>query len=515
MKTHCSVPRLAAPAAILTIFAAFWILLAGCGGGSGSDGSLGSVGSAMVLVGDDPPVDIDGFTVTIERVILLGGVSGHVVIFEGEKRVDLLDHQDQDFLLTLCDLPAGTYQKIRLEIRDPEISPNPNGWPVIVPGAGKLDLNPQGEIEIAPGVTTTIRLDVDVARSVHVVLTGNERFIVRPVIFVDIDGGPRGPVAVSDLAGTIIATDPSLPSATVELDASAGTITVVPAADVVVFDEDLNEIGFADLLVGDRVLLRGSLEADGDLSATAILIGDPLRIRGTLPDGSAAAIWPFEPDPGAPIAGVTDATAVPGARAFIESGPEIEPDSLPAGSRARLTGRFFSADSLLRAGLLDLESVTIEGTITSVDLAAVPPRFTVDDGSGAPPTIAFDGETEFPIAGGGEAPPELLAEGLAVAAEIAGEIDGLPRAWKVRIQPLVFEGTVQLVDLDASTITIIPAGGGDPLLLELRPEARIIGVDGAFCDEIGLDSIFVGDLIEAFGLLDAEDVPQIWVVIVE
>ena len=108
-RSLCCAPRLAAPAAIFPILGALAILLAGCGGGSGSDSSLGTVGSAMVLVGDDPPVDIDGFTVTIERVILLGGVDGPIVIFEGEKRVDLLDHQDQEFLLTLCDLPAGTY----------------------------------------------------------------------------------------------------------------------------------------------------------------------------------------------------------------------------------------------------------------------------------------------------------------------------------------------------------------------------------------------------------------------
>jgi hypothetical protein len=501
-------PKLAVALALLAA--------AGCGGGSGSGGAAsGALGSAVVLVADAPPVDLDGFTVTIEKATLLGGDAGPVVIYEGEKRVDLLEHRDQELLLSVCDLPAGSYEKIRLEIRDAEVSPNPNGWPVFVPGGGKLDLNPRGEFTIVAGETTQIRIDVDVARSLHVVLTGNQRFIVRPVIFVDIEGGPREPVAVTDLAGSIVATDPAAPSLTVDLDAAAGTIEVRPAAGVSVFDEALEEIAFADLAVGDRVLLRGAIDSGGVLEAAAILVGDPLRIRGTLPDGSAAAEWPFEPDAGEPLVGATDAAAAAGARAFIESGPEIDPASLPAGSRARLTGRYFATESLLRAALLDLESETIAGTISAVDLVSVPPRFTIDDGSLAPPEVAFDAETEFPIAGGGEATPEFLRAGLEVEAETAGEIAGLPRAWKVRIEPLHFEGVVQSIDLAAESITILPAGGGAALLLELRPEARVLHVDGAFCTELELDDLFPGDAIEASGLLDAADVPQIWLVVVE
>ena len=351
------------------------VLLAGsCGGGSGSGGSSGSFGSAVLLVSDSPPVDIDGFTVTIEKATLLGGAGGPIVIFEGAHRVDLLEHRDQDLLLSICELPAGTYDKIRFEISDPEVSPNPNNWPVFVPGNGKLDLNPQGPFTIVGGETTAIRVDFDVARSIHVVLTGNQRFIVRPVIFIDIDGGPREPVPLTDLAGTIVATDPAVPSVTVELDESAGEITVVPAPDAVIFDENLVLIPFTDLATGDRVLLRGSIDADGVLEASTVLVGEPLRLRGALPEGSDAVEWPFVADAGEPLVGTIAATAVDGARAYIESGPEIDPASLPDASRARLTGRYFATESLLRAALLDLESETISGTISAVDLAAVPPR---------------------------------------------------------------------------------------------------------------------------------------------
>lgn len=503
--------------AILTVTLA--LAVAGCGnssssGAGGDSATAPAVGTTALLIGDNPPVDVDGFTVTIEKASLLGD-GDPVVIFEGERTVDLLDHMDLEFLLGMDEVPAGTYEKVRLEIRDAEISPNPMGYPVFVPGNGKLDLNPQGEFTIAAGELTTIRIDFDVSRSVHVVLTGNQRFIVRPVAFVDIEGEGRDPIAISDLTGTVVLDDPAGDSVDVELDLGAGTITVEPAVDALVYDEDLLLVDFASIEEGDRVLLRGMFAGDGTLVASVVMLGDPLRMRGELPAGTADPTFDFEPDLGAPLSGTTITALATDARAWIEDGDEIDPTSLPAGSRARVTGRYFTTESLLRAALLDLETTEVEGTIVSVDLVTVPPRFVLEDDMAVQTEYAFDDTTEFPISGGGTVPPEFLRPGLGAMVQVAGLLDGLPRAWKVRLDPIEFSGEVVSVDTVTRIVELSPAPGDPNVLLDIRDDARILRIDGATETEIGLAEVMPGDTIEAFGLLDpVDDDPQIWLLIV-
>jgi hypothetical protein len=76
----------------------------------------------------------------------------------------LLELRNEDLLLTVKKrIPAGFYEKIRLEIDDIRSE----GGPCDEPGkyfklpSGKIDLNPRGGIFVKSGQTLSIRLDID------------------------------------------------------------------------------------------------------------------------------------------------------------------------------------------------------------------------------------------------------------------------------------------------------------------------------------------------------------------
>jgi len=175
--------------------------LAACGGGGG--GSAGSAAPQTATVGialtDGPTTDIDKALATITSIDLLGE-DGRVNVFSGVETVDLLKLADYSELFAVRDdVPAGTYNKIRLQLSNLELIRLDDDGEVeetIVPrlvANGKIDLNPHGPFHVAPGATLVITIDFDVGRSLKITETGNGKLIVRPVVFVDIANGLPSP----------------------------------------------------------------------------------------------------------------------------------------------------------------------------------------------------------------------------------------------------------------------------------------------------------------------------------
>lgn len=509
------------PLLILTVFLAFGSTSCNSGGGSGGSSGGGSgvssstTGRVALVVGDMPVDDIDSLEVTITKAVLKSDDGDHL-LFEGSVRVDLLDFQDQEFLLALKDdVPARDYSKIRLWVSDPAIAPNPDGYPVVIPGNGKLDLNPRETIQIDPGDALTIRLDFDVARSVHVVLTGSGRYIVRPVIFIDVERG-EAPVPLTDFAGEIVEIDLSAGFFRVDVDSDAGVVRVDVLADTVIYDESVDDpVGLSALTVGDRVLVRGDLLAGGTIAGLVVFEGDPLRLRGEVPDGTAFSPFPFTSDLGQPLDGTFDTTFATEARFFVEDGMEVAPDPLGAGTRARTTGRYFASEDLYRVGLVDLEVTVISGVVVSTTPAGTPPLMVVND-AGVLRTVAFQDSTVTRLIGDEAVPLEFLAAGLEVEVSLSGVLAGYPLAQVVRIEPLAFQGTVVAVDAAAREVVIEPSVGGPLMTLRIRDEAEILVIQAGVSMAIPLGDVPLGSEIEAFGLLDPDDAaPTIWGLIID
>lgn len=175
-------------------------LLNGCGGGSGesspsssaSPSSSGSVGSVAVLMTDAPIDDFDRFWLTVTEISLLSD-DGHVSIFSGNERLDLLDLNSHADLFSLADnIPVGHYSKIRMRVSAPlleRLDDTGNVVESVVPlmsGNGKLDLKPSSDLVVLPGETLALQIDLDANKSIHLIQQGNGAYRFRPVVFVDV-----------------------------------------------------------------------------------------------------------------------------------------------------------------------------------------------------------------------------------------------------------------------------------------------------------------------------------------
>jgi hypothetical protein len=173
------------------IFAAFLLVLIGCGDGGSSQGPSG-VGGLTILVGDGPLDDVDAVLLDIEEVILLGSGGQREVLIQGglEEPIDLLRLRNLTERIFDGDVPAGDYNKIRMIINSIQIVEDAEldlvGMSAQLPAGGKIDLNPQGPFEIVAGEDLVIEIDFELDRAVHVVFTGNSKYKFRPVVFVDV-----------------------------------------------------------------------------------------------------------------------------------------------------------------------------------------------------------------------------------------------------------------------------------------------------------------------------------------
>ena len=172
------------------------LILSACTSGSSSGGGASSAdtGSVGVLFTDGPTDRFCSIMLIVNSVALLSDEE-QVTIFEGSRRVDLLDLRDNTELITVGRrVPAGTYSKIRLGIDDEQVrlyECDENGDRINPPQianlpSGKIDLNPRGEFRLLAGSLMLIQLDMDAEKSIHEHEAGNGKIKFRPVVFVDI-----------------------------------------------------------------------------------------------------------------------------------------------------------------------------------------------------------------------------------------------------------------------------------------------------------------------------------------
>jgi hypothetical protein len=200
------------------------VALAGCGDDSSTTVTPDGYGRVTVAVTDAPIsdlTDISNLFVTFDRVFVFP-VPDSIppdTTDDALARVEILTQPITFDLLSLtnglsqalgsADLPAGVYRAVVLDLAEDGawlIEADGDSHDVIVP-SGRLFV--KTHFEVVEGQTTEVLLDFDVAASLHLNLTGNGKYILRPVLHQL----PPAPEAGS-IAGTVmVETDSGLVSA--------------------------------------------------------------------------------------------------------------------------------------------------------------------------------------------------------------------------------------------------------------------------------------------------------------
>jgi len=170
------------------------LLLAGCTGMAGSSSrSAGGTGTLQVRLTDAPidlstvqsvNVTLTGVTVFPEETTNPMGTlmeSGPISLMAFPATFDLLTLTGgATVLLATGEVPAGTYSRIHLDISSATLVNTDGSTTPLKIDSNKVDVPIR--FEVTAGTTDTITLDFNAAASVQVNETGNDQFILRPVV---------------------------------------------------------------------------------------------------------------------------------------------------------------------------------------------------------------------------------------------------------------------------------------------------------------------------------------------
>jgi hypothetical protein len=130
----------------------------------------------------DAPGSFDAVILSIKSVVVVTDLGEQTIAVSGNP-INILNFRlGKDTLLAAQDIPSGTIQQIRLVLND-------SGNVVVVNGVTYALATPSGQTSgvklnvhdnLVAGIDYTLKLDFDAAQSI--VLTGNGKYILKPVI---------------------------------------------------------------------------------------------------------------------------------------------------------------------------------------------------------------------------------------------------------------------------------------------------------------------------------------------
>ncbi|MEW6487952.1 MAG: DUF4382 domain-containing protein [Thermodesulfobacteriota bacterium] len=367
---------------------ALWTL-AGCGGaGDTADGGASPSGRVAVVLTDGPADDFDQINVTITRIELFASAGEKVAVFQGPPReFNLLALAGESELFALAEVPAGTYEKIRLTVSTLELVRLRDDGTVAeshspsLPGNGKIDLNPRGAFHVGTGETVVVQLDLDARKSIHVVQAGNkDKYVFRPVVFVDVLRR-EFPGKLTRIKGEVQEVSPDgsfllCPAGTFGDSAAWGRcVAVAVDAQTSFFGPEGSPVEGVE--EGDAVEAVGRFRLVPDavpgaefpvFDALVVEIGAYLKLTGTVRSAPVVTgtfgTFLFELDRGQGITGNLEVQThlFQGTRFFSREGEELEIDALEVGSRASIDGVLFLSNTAIAADVLKAALVVVEIT---------------------------------------------------------------------------------------------------------------------------------------------------------
>jgi hypothetical protein len=195
----------------VALLAAFFITA--CGGSGSSTEPLPepvNFGTVGLWFTDLPTQDFQSIILTVNSATLIGEDDSHHLLFDGQRKIDLLDLTNYSEPVMFGQVRVGTYKKIRLMIESIELVPvdavdEDDSIFAKVPANGKVDLLQADGFDVLPGRTVMVELDVDANKAFKVTNAGNSGKVnFRPVVKVNVyydDGVPPKLVRLEGAVG--------------------------------------------------------------------------------------------------------------------------------------------------------------------------------------------------------------------------------------------------------------------------------------------------------------------------
>ena len=357
---------------LVSVALAASIFLGACGSGSSTNEEPAAnqpqptTGTVVLLLTDKPTDDLSEINVALEGAVLIGGedVDGQQVLYElgpdeQPQTHNILDLQHFNTPIALAEVQPGIYTKLRLLISDIElVDLEGNTLPnVSLPANGKIDLLDPSGIEILPGRTLIILVDIEADKSFMAVGAGNSgHYNFRPVIKAEFMPGDSDEFPADlDLARVMGA------ASNIDYDADTFTLCSVETPDncvnvatdsmTSIFGPDGAAALFDDTLMDmDPVTVIGTYSLDGGILLNAVL----LEIGGTAEMVSGEVV--SEPDEGQfllltnPETEAETAVQLQDGTLFFDPLGQLGPEAVVLGTDLDIEGAF-DAD-LLRAALV-------------------------------------------------------------------------------------------------------------------------------------------------------------------
>ena len=522
---------------LFMVLVAVVISLMSCGGGGGSSGegstgssSTGGTGTVAMLLSDGPADDYEHIWLTITEVSLIpvSQSAAPVVIFQSGTghRVDLLEYRDEDYLLTVKNgVPAGSYAKIRLKVKDIEVEPTqgstaPCSSLEIKLPSGKIDLNPRESFSVSAGGTLSIRLDIDANKSINLHQAGmSGKCIFRPVVFVDIKEGVSMARCPKVLSGTIESlkydTGGKVVGFMLDLQDSRGNIEVRVQENTPVFSNDGECVTPQALKVGDRVKVRGKLATGGVFDASLVGIGQLLDLVGTVIGdpvfNGSLYTFTFEPSINQGLSGQYTVQGQSCTLTLFGCDTVASPQDMKAGMTVRVFGKGVNDNQsfVIRAAAIILRDWEITGKITSVTSVTGGKQVTILQSNEVAVTVFTPNDTPIYLGGDGTVPVDLLCVGRQVRVFLKAGSSASLEASLVKVQSEQKEGTVTSIDAYTRILTV-DLGEGKSETVHVEPEATILKSVGDSQSLMSFEDIKAGtngDYITYFGLPDCSGSP--------
>jgi len=500
---------------VLLAFSFMVLWACGSDGGAGNSGSSSeSTGSVAVILTDGPADEYKKLLITITQVTLIpapGSNLNPATVYHSARgcQIDLLEFRDDEFLFTLKHgITAGTYEKIRLYVKDIEPVGGPCEHLEVKLPSERIELVPRGTFRVERGETLALRLDIDANKSIALHQAGQSGMcIFRPVVFVDvepIDWMPRCPKILKGTLEEFISEDP-IKGFQLALSRDRGTLNINLSDTTIIFDDTGNPGDVGDLAVGQPVWVRGKLDAEGHFQATEVAIGDVLVLKGTVDstidesDAFTLALDPYQS-----VSGTLPVTLSSETLILTGCDDKVTKSAITPGMPAWVAGKLSLDRETLQAIAIFLKPLSGELTEVQKDVYH-------NGTKGMYLTIRTDGETDVVVflpdtaairlVGDGDVPVDLLCPGRQINAVIDAEksetLDVLT-ASEVQVQSNHLVGYIDEIDRDERIIYI------DGQQIHVQDDAVVLDLRGSGDRLRDFAYLRYDDKISCFGLSACE-----------